>query len=169
MILISIYNSREPERSMYERLLYKLLQERKPHQNISHKEMPTYDNHVKFIRSKPYKEHYLIYKEKPYTCLGSVYLTKDNEIGLFLFDEFQQKGYGSKVLKTIMKKYKSESLYANIAPNNYKSIIFFKNHGFHYYEEHNKNSSQYTYAKLGYLGRKSKEPAAINNPPAPTR
>lgn len=144
MILISVYNTQEPERSMYERLLYKLLAERKPIQCISHKELPTYNNHVKFIRSHPYKEHYLIYDGK--LPIGSIYISKNNEIGLFIFEEFQNKGWGSKILTQIMKMYKKENLYANIAPNNYKSINFFKKNGFIYNDS---IDIQNTYIKPG--------------------
>lgn len=146
MILISVYGTQEPERTMYERLLYKLLAERKPNQCISHKEMPTYANHVKFIRSKPYKEHFIIYDSK--WPVGSAYISKNNEIGLFIFEEFHNKGYGTKTLNDIIKKYKKENLYANINPQNYKSIAFFKKHGFHFYLAENNKPGQYTYSKL---------------------
>ncbi len=35
--------------------LYDLLFERPSYANISHKEMPTYDAHCAFIKSKPYR------------------------------------------------------------------------------------------------------------------
>lgn len=145
MILISVYNTQEPERSMYERILYKLLQERKPHQNISHKEMPSYENHQKFIRSEPYKEHWLVYNGK--LPVGSIYLSKNNEIGIFIFEEFHGKGWGTKALNFVMKRHKKDNLFANIAPNNHKSINFFKRHGFHYYLEDQIDTKQYTYSK----------------------
>ena len=34
--------------------LYELLSERDPVANISHKQMPTYDEHIRFVTSKPY-------------------------------------------------------------------------------------------------------------------
>lgn len=145
MIFIYIYGTQEPERSMYERFLYKLLAERKPHQNISHKEMPSYDDHVKFVRSKPYKEWYLIYCDN--LCVGSIYLSKQNEIGLFIFEEYQGRGLGTKAINDLIKLHPI-TLHANIAPNNYKSIAFFKKHGFHFYEGFNVNNKQYTYSKL---------------------
>ena len=33
--------------------LYKLLKGRNPKENISHKEIPSYKQHVKFVKSKP--------------------------------------------------------------------------------------------------------------------
>ena len=41
--------------------LYEILSERTTNENISHKEMPTYKKHVKFVLSKPYKKWYIIY------------------------------------------------------------------------------------------------------------
>ena len=42
------------------RFLYLLLMERDPKTNISHRKMPTYNEHRKFIASKPYKAWYVI-------------------------------------------------------------------------------------------------------------
>ena len=36
------------------KFLFDLLKERNPRVNISHKKMPTYNQHRKFIKSKPY-------------------------------------------------------------------------------------------------------------------
>lgn len=148
MMLITVYSGQVIG---VEYTLYKLLGERKYYQNISHKEMPSYKDHVKFVKSKPYKEWYLI---KDYIInkdetidIGAIYLSKQNEIGLFIFEEFQGKGYGTKALNELIKLYPI-TLHANIAPNNYKSIAFFKKHGFHFYEGFNVNNKQYTYTKL---------------------
>ena len=35
------------------RFLYELLTQRRQAANISHKKMPTYEEHVKFVRSRP--------------------------------------------------------------------------------------------------------------------
>ena len=40
--------------------LYELLSERNPNANISHKKLPTYKQHVKFVMSKPYFKWYII-------------------------------------------------------------------------------------------------------------
>ena len=60
--------------------LYELLSVRKPNLNISHKKNPTYAKHVNFVMSKPYSKWYIIYHatEK----IGSIYLTKQDEIGI---------------------------------------------------------------------------------------
>ena len=62
------------------KFLFELLKERDPKANISHKKMPSYATHVKFIKSKPYTKWYVIlnFKQK----VGSIYLSKNNEIGI---------------------------------------------------------------------------------------
>ena len=62
--------------------LYDLLKERNPQANISHKKMPSYAQHIKFVNSRPYTKWYII--EKGNEMVGSVYLSKQNEIGIFI-------------------------------------------------------------------------------------
>ena len=42
------------------RFLYNLLMERDARANISHKKMPTYNQHVAFVSAKPYSKWYVI-------------------------------------------------------------------------------------------------------------
>ena len=123
MRLISVYHSKEALE-----ILYRLLQERKPEQNISHKEMPTWDQHVSFVQSVPYKAWYLIQNEAN-EFVGSTYLSKQNEIGIFIFDEYQSLGYGKDVVEILMSQHAGPYL-ANINPNNSRSIQFFRRMGF---------------------------------------
>ena len=44
--------------------LYDLLKERDPKSNISHKKMPTFLQHKKFIKSGPYSKWYIVYLNK---------------------------------------------------------------------------------------------------------
>lgn len=117
------------------RFLYELLSERDSVANISHKKMPIYDEHVRFVTSKPYLRWYIVYYNGKKS--GSVYLTKQNEIGIFVKKEWQGKGIGSQILELIIEKNGSGRYLANISPRNKKSIEFFKNNGF--------NLIQYTY------------------------
>ena len=110
------------------RFLYNLLRQRDPQANISHKKMPTYSEHVKFVMSKPYSYWYTIRKKN--SKIGSIYLSKQNEIGIFLDKKFFNKGVGTEALKLLIKKHPRERFIANINPNNKKSIKFFKKHGF---------------------------------------
>ena len=56
------------------KFLFDLLKERDSRANISHKKMPTYVEHTKFIKSKPYSKWYIIFKSKQ--KIGSIYLSK---------------------------------------------------------------------------------------------
>ena len=108
--------------------LYNLLKERNPQSNISHKKMPSYNQHIKFVNSHPYTKWYII--EKGDVEVGSVYLSKQNEIGIFLKKKFQNQGIGDEALDLIIKRNPRKRYLANINPKNKKSISFFKKNKF---------------------------------------
>ena len=110
------------------KFLFDLLKERDPRVNISHKKMPTYSQHTKFINSKPYSKWYIILKSKQ--KIGSIYLSKNDEIGIFLSKKFQGKNVGNFALNELMKKNTRKRFLANVNPKNKKSIQFFKNNNF---------------------------------------
>lgn len=112
----------------YCQFLFELLRERDPRANISHKKIPTYKEHVKFVMSKPYSKWYIIVYNNENA--GSIYLTKQNEIGVFMKKEFQHKGLGKKALSLLIKNNPRSRYLANVSPLNTKSIQFFKNNGF---------------------------------------
>jgi len=109
-------------------ILYELLAERTPEQNISHKRMPSFKEHLDFLARRPYQNWYLI-DDADGVTVGSIYLTFEREIGLFLFQSAQRKGYGSIALAK-MKELHPGPLFANISPRNKVSQLFFLNHGF---------------------------------------
>ena len=110
------------------KFLFDLLKERDPRVNISHRKMPTYSLHTKFIKSKPYSKWYIILKSKQ--KIGSIYLSKNDEIGIFLSKKFQGKNVGNFALNELMKKNPRKRFLANVNPKNKKSISFFKNNNF---------------------------------------
>jgi len=61
--------------------LYDLLKHRDPNVNISHKKMPSFKEHVKFVKSKPYSKWYIIKQNNE--KVGSIYLSKQKKIKLF--------------------------------------------------------------------------------------
>jgi RimJ/RimL family protein N-acetyltransferase len=119
--------------------LFDLLKERVPSENISHRKMPTYEEHTKFIKSKPYSKWYIILKSKQ--KIGSIYLSKNDEIGIFISRKFQGKNMGDFALDELIKKNPRKRFLANVNPKNKKSIKFFKKSGFdliqHTYEKRN--------------------------------
>ena len=64
------------------RLLYILLSKRK--YNISHKKLPSYREHKKFVINSPYRVWYLIKNVNRF--IGSTYISKENNIGINAFD-----------------------------------------------------------------------------------
>ena len=110
------------------RFLYQLLKERDPRINISHKTMPSYYEHKKFVNSKPYdKWHIIKLKNKK---IGSIYLTAQNEIGIFIKKNIQGQNLGKQALSLMISKNHRKRYLANVNPKNSKSIRFFKNNGF---------------------------------------
>jgi RimJ/RimL family protein N-acetyltransferase len=104
------------------------LKERNPTANISHKKMPTYAEHVKFVMSRPYSKWYIIiHKNKK---VGTIYLTKQNEIGIFIKNKMQDKRIGQRTLELLMEKNPRKRYLANVSPKNKKSIRFFTGNAF---------------------------------------
>lgn len=109
--------------------LYALLAEREPHQSISHKGMPTVDEHLIFVRSEPYAEWYLLVCGVD-TVVGSVYLTRANEIGIAVFKAYRRRHLGRLAVQMLIDKHKGCRLLANIAPGNEPSRRMFEALGF---------------------------------------
>lgn len=110
-------------------LLYNLLEEREPHQSISHKAMPSMQEHTKFVLSYPYRGWYLIYDFEKDWYVGAVYITRNSEIGIGILKQYQRQGYGKGAVELIMAKY-PPPYYANINPDNDPSIRMFSEMGF---------------------------------------
>ena len=110
------------------RFLYNLLKEREPSTNISHRKMPTFNEHVNFVLSKPYSKWYIIYYNK--SKVGSIYLSKQDEIGIFIKKAFFMKGIGTDALIILIDLNPRERFLANVNPKNKKSIKFFKKNAF---------------------------------------
>lgn len=118
------------------RHLYDLLAERTPEQSISHKAMPTWEEHVEFVGSKPYPHWYLI--EVVTECVdfaliteivGAVYLSKQREIGISIYSKHRGNGYGKNAVKALMARNPGPFL-ANVNPANTISAGLFRDLGF---------------------------------------
>ncbi len=125
MKLIDIYSL--PDREVAYSVLFELLSERTIDQSISHKGMPSLDQHRAFIDSKPYLAWYLIESESE--IVGSVYLSQMREVGLFIFKRYWSRGFGAEVVRVLREKHPGRLL-ANINPANERSIRFFNRLGF---------------------------------------
>ena len=120
-----------------EKFLYKLLEERRPITYISHKDMPSYENHVKFVKSQPYARWYII--EVNNEKVGSIYLTHENEIGIHLFKIYEDEQRYQNIIKKLISENSGKRFFINISPRNEFYINFSKKLGF--------NLKQYTYER----------------------
>jgi RimJ/RimL family protein N-acetyltransferase len=128
----------DPGNETHLKVLYDLLAERTPEQSISHKGLPTWEEHCAFVRSMGvahpvsdqwgYKVWRLI-EEEGAGFVGAVYLTCRNEIGIFVFKAYQRKGYGSRAVRSLMDEHRGRLL-ANINPANEASAAMFSKLGF---------------------------------------
>lgn len=109
-------------------VLWSLLKERPPEANISHRKMPTRNEHDRFVNSRPYKAWYLLRNGEEF--VGSVYLTDRDEIGIFIFKAHQGNGYGRQAVEMLMARHKRDRYLANVNPANAKSISLFRKLGF---------------------------------------
>jgi RimJ/RimL family protein N-acetyltransferase len=110
-------------------VLWDLLEERDPHVNISHQVMPTPEEHLAFVTRHPYRVWYLIRDGDAKVYVGSAYLTRHNEIGVFIFKGFQGRGYGKWAVQELIRRFPGR-VYANVAPSNPESQRFFEKLGF---------------------------------------
>ena len=117
------------ERPDYAQILWALLAEREPHVNISHKEMPTWDEHKRFVEGRPYYDWRFI--EVDGVIVGSVYLTYGVELGIHLFKVNQGLGYGPRAIQSMMQVNGLNRRYlANVAPGNEASKRMWEKLGF---------------------------------------
>ena len=81
--------------------LHELLKNKDPNSNISHKKMPSYDEHVKFVLSEPYTIWYIIECDKK--NVGTIYLSKQDEIGISINNDFEYDQIAKTALKLLIK------------------------------------------------------------------
>jgi RimJ/RimL family protein N-acetyltransferase len=108
--------------------LYDLLFERDPIANISHREMPTFEQHRDFVESRPYEAWYIVHADDD--PIGAIYLTKKDEIGISILKAYQGNGYGKQAIYLLMRMHPVKRFLANIAPGNTRSITMFEKLGF---------------------------------------
>lgn len=112
----------------HKELLYSLLGERTPEQSISHRKMPSFKDHCQFIDTHPYEAWYFIVQNSS-GIVGSVYLTRQREVGIFIFNAYQGMGHGKRAIAALRELHPGKLL-ANINPKNEGSIRLFEGMGF---------------------------------------
>jgi RimJ/RimL family protein N-acetyltransferase len=114
-------------------LPFQLLKEREPHQNISHKEMPTWQQHCAFMRSRPHTAWYWFTSPVDFEA-GCVYLSKQREIGVGVLKAHRGQGLGRQAVQELMRLHPGPFL-ANINPMNQNSVGLFRSLGFNLLQE----------------------------------
>lgn len=121
-------------------ILWELMKEVEPHQAISHKEMPSWEEHLSFVGRYPYRAWYLI--EADGVFVGMVFFSRRNEIGIRIFRAHHRKGHGKWAIAEIVRLWTKEvaksgrpsvqraAFIANINPGNAASQETFKALGF---------------------------------------
>lgn len=107
------------------------------HVNISHRKLPSREDHEKLIDQHPwYKLFVLGYRDK---YVGMVNITSFNEIGIFLLRRYQGQGLGELALRLVLARctplpakpsVRVGYFLANINPENERSIHLFEKLGF---------------------------------------
>ncbi len=88
--------------------------------------------------SRPYKGWFILFDGKE--PVGATYLSKNDEIGIFIFKKYRGRGYGAEALGRIMKQFpRVKRFLANVNPANRRSIEFFKRRSF----RHIQNTYEY--------------------------
>jgi RimJ/RimL family protein N-acetyltransferase len=121
MRLIDVYSFNGPVVILF---LYQMLKSRDPTVNISHKEMPTRQEHLRFFDSRPYQAWYIIEHEDEW--FGNIYLTHANEIGIHILPVYEGNGYGKWAVQELMRQHGPRRYLANISPLNLPSQKFFR-------------------------------------------
>lgn len=131
LTLVSVY-----KRSGGVEALYEFLRERsteaEPHVNISHRKLPPFREHARFVRSRPYRAWLFIKADG--LVAGSVTLTNLNEIGIILSADYRGKGIGKWAVGELLRRFRplppirasrAGRFIANINPKNERSIRLF--------------------------------------------
>lgn len=96
--------------------LWTLLEASLPSENISHRVMPSHEDHIKFVISRPYQCWYMIINGP--LIIGAIYLTYLNEFGIRLFSDFHNQGYEKEAIRRLAIMHPHKRYLMNINPAN---------------------------------------------------
>jgi RimJ/RimL family protein N-acetyltransferase len=108
--------------------LWGLLAEREPHQSISHRRMPTLQQHLEFIERRPYAYWYVIDAGAP-DYVGAVYLTHQREIGVGILRAYQRQRFARSAVRMLIERHPGRFLW-NVNPANAASVALCQSLGF---------------------------------------
>lgn len=111
--LIDVYKVRDPHL-----FLYKLLDERLPEESISHRGMPTMEEHRQFVMRHTYRCWYIV-QNGTGMWIGAVYATHRNELGVAILREFRRQGYARSALMALMDLHGPLPAVPSLVPSRY--------------------------------------------------
>lgn len=91
--------------------------------------MPPWINHCEFVIHHPYAAWYIVELDNG-DKVGTVYLTKHDEIGVQILNKWRGNGFGTIAINLITKLHPRERYLANISPKNDGSMRLFQRLGF---------------------------------------
>ncbi len=118
--------------------LFELLRLRPPQAAVSHKKMPTLDQHAEFVSAHPYYDWSLIEIGAGQTMfVGSAFLSQParpsvvgDELHVEVHPFYRGKGYASQALRMMMQRHPRARYVANVGHINYPSMALFQRLGF---------------------------------------
>lgn len=119
-------------------VLWQLLRERPLEANISHRGMPSRDEHARFVASHPYRCWYLVQEVASQRIAGACYLTTQNEVGISILQAFQRRGLARAAVQELLRAHaplpaipgvRRGDFIANVAPGNAASHRLFESLG----------------------------------------
>ena len=99
--------------------LYEMLKERDSTTNVTHKELPSFNKHLEFIKSNPYDVWYIIEIESKQ--VGHIWLDNADRIGWFTKKEFKGFGFVIPAFEELKRLHKRKKYLGEVNPNNFES------------------------------------------------
>ena len=139
MNLIDVYGLGEPNRFIAINILYEILEERPLEHGISHKTMPSFQQHHEFVLSRPFRYWYIIQMDGGMFA-GAIECLPTNEFGIHILKEYQDLRLGTQAVELFLSTHeplpaipaiRNGHWLANCAPANEGAMEFFKKLGFH--------------------------------------
>ena len=100
--------------------LYDILKERNSKINVKHNELPTFEQHTSFVKSKPYDEWYIIMAETK--KVGHIHLYNDDAIGWFVKNEYKRMGFVIPAFNELKRIHKRKKYLGRVNPMNSEAI-----------------------------------------------
>lgn len=128
--LLDVYDSIGAPRGNVVSYLYKLLAERPPEAAISHRTMPKPEEHLAFVRKRPYRAWFMVCRAD-FRMVGSIYATSKNEIGIHIEKDHQHQGVATQAIAALIAQLAPLPVgrgtwLANVAPQNWRSKALFE-------------------------------------------